>query len=110
MNMVIRTGDAVGTDDIRYDQIGAVVMPVKARAEELGMRIPDDLSVVGFDNISEAKYLGLTTVDQFLADMGYIAIQMLVKLINKEPLDEQIHKMPTKLVERSSCRDLAQVF
>ncbi|MGB7875633.1 MAG: LacI family DNA-binding transcriptional regulator [Anaerolineales bacterium] len=79
-------------------------------AEELGIRIPDDLSVVGFDNISEAKYLGLTTVDQFLADMGYIAIQMLIKLINKEPLDEQVHKMPTKLVERSSCRDLTQVF
>jgi len=73
-------------------------------ADKLGVRIPDELSVVGFDNISEAKYLGLTTVDQFLADMGYVAIQMLIKLINNEPLDEQIHKMPTKLVERSSCR------
>lgn len=75
-------------------------------ADELGVRIPDELSVVGFDNISEAKYLGLTTVDQFLADMGYVAIHMLIKLINNEPLDEQIYKMPTKLVERSSCRTL----
>lgn len=75
-------------------------------ADELGVRIPDDLSVVGFDNISEAKYLGLTTVDQFLADMGYVAIQMLIKLINNEPLDEQIYKMTTKLVERSSCQTL----
>jgi len=78
-------------------------------AEELGMHIPDDLSVVGFDNISEAKYLGLTTVDQFLADMGYVAIQMLFKLINNEPLDVQIHKMATKLVERSSCRALERI-
>lgn len=75
-------------------------------ADELGVRIPDEVSVVGFDNISEAKYLGLTTVDQFLADMGYVAIHMLIKLINNEPLDEQIYKMPTKLVERSSCRTL----
>jgi LacI family transcriptional regulator len=72
--------------------------------EELGLRIPDDVSVVGFDNISEAKYLGLTTVDQSLAEMGYVATQMLIKLVNKETLNEQIHKMPTKLVERSSCR------
>ena len=77
-------------------------------AEELGVRIPDDLSVVGFDNISEAKYLGLTTIDQFLAEMGYVAIQMLIKLINNEPLDEQIHKISTKLVVRSSCRALAE--
>jgi LacI family transcriptional regulator len=76
-------------------------------ADELGLRIPDDLSVVGFDNISEAKYLGLTTMDQCLADMGYVAIQMLIKLINHETLDEQIHKMSTKLVVRSSCRVLA---
>ncbi len=73
-------------------------------AEELGVRIPEDCSVVGFDNISEAKYLGLTTVDQFLEDMGYIAVQMLIKLIDHEPLENLIYKMPTKLVERSSCR------
>jgi len=73
-------------------------------ADKLGLRIPEDLSVMGFDNISEAKYMGLTTIDQFLADMGYVAIQMLIKLINHEPLGEHIHKMKTKLVERNSCR------
>jgi len=76
--------------------------------EELGLRIPSDLSVVGFDNISEAKYLGLTTVDQSLADMGYVAVQMLIKLINGESLEFEIHKMPTKLVERNSCQKLTQ--
>ena len=38
MNMVIRTGGAVGTDDISYNQIAGVVLPVKERAEALGMR------------------------------------------------------------------------
>jgi LacI family transcriptional regulator len=77
-------------------------------AEELGLNIPNDLSVVGFDNISEAKYLGLTTVDQFLADMGYVAVQMLIKLIEGETLELEVHKMQTKLVERISCQKLTQ--
>ena len=76
-------------------------------ADEKGFRISDDLSVVGFDNISEAEYLGLTTVDQSLSEMGYVATQMLIKLVNGENLDDQIYKMPTKLVVRSSCQALA---
>jgi radical SAM protein with 4Fe4S-binding SPASM domain len=38
MNMVIRTGDAVGVRDIRYDEIKDVVLPLKEKAEGLGMR------------------------------------------------------------------------
>jgi len=38
MNMVIRTGDAVGMPDVGYDEIGQVVLPLKDRAEERGMR------------------------------------------------------------------------
>jgi len=79
-------------------------------AEGLGVRIPDDLSVVGFDNISEARYLGLTTVDQFLEEMGYVAMQMLIKLINGETLDLDVHKMQTKLVVRSSCQALTPAY
>ena len=73
-------------------------------AEELGFSIPEDLSVVGFDNISEAHYLGLTTVDQFLSDMGYTAVHMLISLIDNEPLDVKIYKMPAELIIRKSCR------
>ena len=76
-------------------------------AEELKLRIPEDVSIVGFDNISEAKYLGLTTIDQALAEMGYVAIHMLIRLVNKETLASQTYEMPTKLVVRNSCRELA---
>ena len=72
-------------------------------AEELGLRVPQDVSIVGFDNITEAKYLGLTTIDQRLAEMGYVAVRMLLKLIKNEPLDALIHKMSTQLLVRSSC-------
>jgi LacI family transcriptional regulator len=68
------------------------------------MRIPEDLSVVGFDNIMESKYLGLTTVDQFISEMGFVATKMLFKLINGDVLDIQTYKMQTRLVIRNSCQ------
>lgn len=77
-------------------------------AAELGLRIPDDLSLVGFDNIAEARQLGLTTIDQHLGEMGFVATQMLFKLINHEPLDGQVHSMQTELLERDSCRVLSE--
>jgi len=78
--------------------------------EELELRVPDDISIIGFDNISEAGYLGLTTIDQHLAEMGYIATQMLIKLVNGEQLDSKVHKMQTQLVERKSCIAIKQQF
>ena len=77
-------------------------------AQELGLRIPEDLSVVGFDNIMESRYMKLTTVDQFIYEMGFVATQMLIKLINDEPLESQVYKMQTQLVVRNSCQAILQ--
>ncbi len=79
-------------------------MGVYQVAQDMGLRIPEDLSVVGFDNIMESKYLGLTTVDQFISEMGFVATKMLIQLINDEPLDIQTYQMQTQLVIRSSCQ------
>jgi LacI family transcriptional regulator len=73
-------------------------------AEELGRRVPEDLSLVGYDNIYEARFLGLTTVDQNLSEMGYAATEMLIKLVNREPVDVKTYKIPTRLIVRDSCR------
>ena len=81
-----------------------MAMGVYQVAQELGLRIPEDLSVVGFDNILESKYMGLTTVDQFISEMGFAATQMLIKLINGEPLETQTYEMRTELVIRTSCQ------
>ena len=86
-----------------------MAMGVYQVAEEKGLRIPEDLSVVGFDNITESKYMGLTTVDQFISEMGYVATQMLIKIINGLPLEDQTYRMQTRLVIRSSCGELAAV-
>lgn len=76
-------------------------------ARELGLRIPDDLSVIGFDNIPESEYMNLTTIDQFIGEMGYIATNMLIALINGESLSETTVRVPTKLIERGSCKVVA---
>jgi LacI family transcriptional regulator len=75
-------------------------------AREAGLHIPDDLSVVGFDNIPEAAFVrpALTTVDQFIDKMGYVATEMLIRLIQGETLDSNLHKIPTQLVVRDSCQ------
>ena len=81
-----------------------MAMGVYQVAQEMGIRIPEDLSLVGFDNIPESKYLGLTTVDQFISEMGFRATQMLIQIINGVPLDDQTYKMQTSLIVRNSCR------
>ena len=75
-------------------------------AESIGLHIPTDLSVIGFDNISEAPYIhgGLTTVDQSIEQMGYIAVEMLINLIQNKPLDDYIRRVPTELIIRNTCR------
>jgi LacI family transcriptional regulator len=83
-------------------------MGVYQVAEEMGLRIPQDLSVVGFDNITESKYMGLTSIDQFISEMGFVATQMLIKLIHEEPLEDQTYRMQTKLVIRNSCQAVSQ--
>lgn len=73
--------------------------------KELGYSIPDDLAVVGFDNIDMAKmvYPSLTTISQPLYDMGVIGMKLLTKKINKEKIDKNKIILQHKLIERESC-------
>jgi LacI family transcriptional regulator len=78
-------------------------------AQAAGRRVPEDVSVIGFDNIPEAAYChpALTTIDQFIDKMGYVATEMLVALIQGKALEGDGYKMPTQLVVRDSCRAVA---
>jgi LacI family transcriptional regulator len=75
-------------------------------AQEMDLSIPKDLSIVGFDNIPEAAQAepGLTTIDQSIQEMGKIAVQMLIKLIEGESLENKTIKTSTSLVIRNSCQ------
>lgn len=82
---------------------------VMEAARERGLRIPEDLSIVGFDDIPQANSLhpALTTVHQPLEEMGRVATQMLFGYL-ADPIrtDERI-ELPTRLVIRNSCQSCA---
>ncbi len=83
-------------------------MGVYQAVRDAGLHIPDDLSVVGFDNLRDAIFLDppLTTVNQNVPEMGRIATEMIVKLIGGEPLEQNLHKTQTQLVVRDSTCSL----
>lgn len=71
-------------------------------ATERGLRIPDDLSVVGFDDIPEAASHTpqLTTVRQPLSEMGSAAVGMLLEMLRGGEAEHI--RMPAELIVRSS--------
>ncbi|HZC52253.1 MAG TPA: LacI family DNA-binding transcriptional regulator [Mycobacterium sp.] len=75
-------------------------------AAELGMRVPHDLSVVGFDNIPESALItpALTTVDQAIRIMGLRSMELLIRLIRGEPAEITHVTLATNLVVRQSTR------
>jgi len=79
--------------------------------QEVGLAVPDDVSVVGFDDPGTASYLSppLTTVSQPLEDMGYRAMRRLMRwlLANERPL--LLDVLPTTFVERRSTAPPAAV-
>ena len=75
---------------------------VLAAAERLGVTVPGQLSVVGFDDIESAALLGLSTVRQPLARSGTEGAQRLCALLRGERLRVRREKLPLELVARAS--------
>ena len=57
-----------------YDEVAAEAL---LAVRERGMRVPEDVAVIGFDDRDFARYLGLTTVRQHLMESGQVAFQLL---------------------------------
>ncbi len=75
---------------------------VLSAAERLGVAVPGQLSVVGFDDIESAALLGLSTVRQPLARSGAEGAQRLCALLRGERLRERRQELPLELVARAS--------
>jgi LacI family transcriptional regulator len=84
----------------------AMALGVMDVASTLGIRVPQDLSVVGFDDLPEAAQVSprLTTVDQSIQEMGAMAIKLLIGLIEGKELECTLCKVPTRLIIRESCQ------
>lgn len=69
---------------------------------KLGMQVPDDIAIMGYDNIKLSKYLDLTTIDQHMHKIGTQATSRLADIIKdaQSPLVQEVHS--PILVERGS--------
>lgn len=83
-----------------------MAMGVMDAARSRGLRIPDDISILGFDDIPQAQNVrpALTTVRQPLEKMGRVATQMLLDLLNDPQKDVSRVELPTELIIRDSCK------
>jgi LacI family transcriptional regulator len=80
-------------------------MGALAALSEAGLRCPEDMSVVGFDDIELAAHLGLTTMRQPMFEMGVLAAEILSERL-RNPSREITHTMfVPKLVVRKTCGD-----
>ncbi|MFI0795793.1 LacI family DNA-binding transcriptional regulator [Micromonospora rubida] len=70
-----------------------------------GLRVPDDISVVGFDDLPEVRWCSppLTTVRQPLAEMGMLAARTVLRLAQGEKLESPRLELATELVVRDSA-------
>ena len=75
---------------------------------EEGLRVPEDYSVIGFDDLEVSQYLtpGLTTVRQQISLKGQKAVELLLKHIEDPTLTKQEEILPLQLVERESVRTI----
>ncbi|HEX7556561.1 MAG TPA: substrate-binding domain-containing protein, partial [Leptolinea sp.] len=73
---------------------------------EKSKRIPEDISIIGFDDIPQANIIhpALTTVRQPLRQMGSMATQMLLDLLKNPDTPSKRIELPTGLVVRDSCQ------
>jgi LacI family transcriptional regulator len=72
---------------------------------ELGVRVPDDVALVGYDNRHFSQYQRppLTTVALPLVEMGKLAGKLLLSAILNNEREDAIHYVPCQLVVRQSC-------
>jgi LacI family transcriptional regulator len=74
-------------------------------AEELGLRVPDDVAITGWDDVMAARHSrpGLTTVRQPMRQLGAWSARRLHERLGGEASDPRHEVLPTQLVVRRSC-------
>ena len=72
-------------------------------ARQLNLKIPDDVSIVGFDDIDMADYVDLTTVRQHLDESGRLSAEMVLARISDASRTLQHISLPLTLIERTTA-------
>jgi LacI family repressor for deo operon, udp, cdd, tsx, nupC, and nupG len=74
-------------------------------AKDSGLKAPEDLAVVGFDNVKMSSVIepNLTTINQPKYEIGKKAMELLLKIINGESINKKKFVMKDELIIRESC-------
>ena len=113
--MDIESCKLVCEDIVKHPEITGMVVSADIMAAGImavlrskGIRIPDDISIVGFDDISLAQLVTppLTTIHQDMNLKGRLAVDFMLQLLDGKPLDTRDISLPTRLIERDSVRAL----
>ncbi|MDI6618985.1 MAG: GntR family transcriptional regulator [Clostridiales bacterium] len=100
---------------IREEQLTAIFAANDRRALELmdllsrnNIRIPDDVSIIGFDDCENIKYakISLSTVRQDFIGLGYEAANILLETIKNPDMEYKVVMLPTKLIIRDSTKNI----
>ncbi len=75
-------------------------MGVLEAARDLNLRVPEDLSLVGYDDIEVAEYLNLSTIRQLLYESGRLSVELLLRVLEEPQMAPVRIQLPTELVLR----------
>ena len=84
---------------------------VLRECRQAGVRVPEDLAIVGFDDELPSRYFDppLATVEQPLHELGYEAARLLLELLSGSAPARVEHVLPTRLIKRASLGDVPHV-
>ncbi len=75
-------------------------------AQDAGKNVPEDIEVISFENSKLARMVRpqLTSVALPLYDIGAVAMRLLTKLMNKEPVEDEAVILPHRIEQRQSVK------
>jgi DNA-binding LacI/PurR family transcriptional regulator len=71
-------------------------------ARNAGLRVPEDLSVIGYDDIEIADIMGLTTMRQMLFESGQRGVELLLETLENSHIEPVHEVLPTELIVRGT--------
>lgn len=71
-------------------------------ARSMGVRVPEDLAVMGFDDLEMADVMSLTTIRQPLDESGQVAVELLLGRISAPTLSMRHVQLPLTIIERQT--------
>lgn len=83
-------------------QQDSLAVPLCVKLRQYGYRVPEDISIIGFDDNFYARQISLTTIRQNPRRMGVLAAQRTLALLDGEDVEPQHETMPVELMFRST--------